>query len=674
MNLRIKSKFILPTILLIFVGMSLLVVINYLSMKSSFHETMKGDMSLLGDAVLRGVSDDILQKLKAADNLAKDMAAFRAVQGDGIWDAETIMIFTEKVLAGIESTSIMDARGELVISTDERAQANFKDTEYYQKYMAGTRDVISVATISPTTGKAIVPLVQPIMDAMGTVKGAVNIALDLDYLTRSITQTRIGSTGFIFILDKDGAALAHPDKSLIMTKGIAETPWGMRILAAKDRDILEYDENGQKRVAVVQKDSLTGWTFVMVTPLEDMLAHLSSARTRSIIIAACCALAFMALIWALVGRVILQPVLACVDFARKVAGGKLDETLRVERNDEVGDLAKALRDMVRDLKRGLEEAREQTRRAQEETARANVAVREAEEAKLRAEAAKREGILEAARQLEEVIENLTSASEELSVQVEQSSRGTADQSTRTTEAATAMEQMNSSVLEVAHNALDVANRADETRNRAQDGAQVVEQAMQAIFEVHTQTAAMRESLSRLGKQAEDIGAIMNVIEDIADQTNLLALNAAIEAARAGEAGRGFAVVADEVRKLAEKTMHATKEVGQAIKSIQDGTLDNITTMGTASQFVDKANTLAEKAGKSLKEIVALIEETADKVRVIATASEEQSSASEQISRTFVEINRISVDTAEAMDQSSKAVNQLAALATDIRGLVQRMRQ
>ncbi|MFO7596484.1 MAG: methyl-accepting chemotaxis protein [Desulfocurvibacter africanus] len=631
-------------------------------------------MTLLGDAVLRDMREDITQKLKAASNLANDFSALRAVQGDGTYDAESFMAFTQKVLNGIESISILDTNGNLVISSSGQEGTSFKDRAYYQKYMSGTRDIISTALTSKTTGTAIVPLVQPIVDARDTVRGAVNIALDLDYLTKSITQTKIGSTGFIFILDKDGTALAHPDKSLVMKKDIAETSWGRQILAATDRNILEYDEDGRRRVAVVQKDSLTGWTFVMVTPLEDMLAHLSSATTRSTLIAAICAAAFMVLIWVLVGRVILQPVLACVDFARKVACGKLDETLRIDRKDEVGELASALRDMVRDLEKGLEEARAQTRIARDETARANAAVREAEEANLRAEAARHEGVLEATRQLEEVIENLTSASEELSVQVEQSSRGTGDQSARTTEAATAMEQMNASVLEVARNASDVANGADMARGRAQDGAQVVERAMQAIFEVHTQTTAMRESLSKLGRQAEDIGAIMNVIDDIADQTNLLALNAAIEAARAGEAGRGFAVVADEVRKLAEKTMNATKEVGQAIKSIQGGTTDNINIMETASQSVDQATTLAEKAGGALKEIVSLIEDTADKVRAIATSSEEQSSASEQISKTFEEINRISVDTAEAMNQSSKAVNQLASLASDIRGLIQRMQR
>ena len=674
MTLRIKSKFLIPTISLIFFGMSLLVLINHFSMTSAFHGTMQADMTLLGDAVLRDMRNDITQKLRAASNLANDYAALRAVQGDGTYDAESFMAFMKKVVNGIQFINILDTEGRLIVSSTGQEGLSFKDRPYYQEYMKGTRDIISTALLSRTTGTAIVPLVQPIMDARNTVRGAVNIALDLDYLTKSISETKIGSTGFIFILDKDGTALAHPDRAQVLKKGIAETAWGKQILAATDKQIIEYDEDGRDRVAVVQKDALTGWTFVMVTPLEDMLAHLSSARTRSIVIAVFCAAAFMLLIWVLVEQAILKPVLACVDFARKIAGGKLNETLSIDRNDEVGDLAKALREMVRNLEKSLEDARAQTRKAQEETSRANEAVRQAEEANQRAEAARREGMIEATRQLEEVIESLTSASEELSVQVEQSSRGTGEQSARTAEAATAMDQMNASVLEVARNASDVANGADTARNRAQDGAQVVERAMRAIFEVNTQTKAMRQSLAKLGRQAEDIGAIMNVIDDIADQTNLLALNAAIEAARAGEAGRGFAVVADEVRKLAEKTMNATKEVGQAIKSIQGGTLDNINVMETASQSVNQATELAEKAGGALKEIVSLIEDTADKVRVIATSSEEQSSASEQISRTFEEINRISVDTAEAMDQSSKAVNQLAALASDIRGLIQRMQR
>jgi methyl-accepting chemotaxis protein len=179
-------------------------------------------------------------------------------------------------------------------------------------------------------------------------------------------------------------------------------------------------------------------------------------------------------------------------------------------------------------------------------------------------------------------------------------------------------------------------------------------------------------MSRLGQQAEDIGRILDVISDIADQTNLLALNAAIEAARAGEAGRGFAVVADEVRKLAEKTMRATSEVENAIEGIQDGATSNVHNVDEAVKAVQEANDLAKSSGEALQRIVELSIHTADEVRSIATAAEEQSSASEEISAAVEDISRVTRDTSEGMKQSSQAVNELAGLAHELDVLISEM--
>jgi methyl-accepting chemotaxis protein len=178
-----------------------------------------------------------------------------------------------------------------------------------------------------------------------------------------------------------------------------------------------------------------------------------------------------------------------------------------------------------------------------------------------------------------------------------------------------------------------------------------------------------EDMGLLGKQAENIGQILNVISDIADQTNLLALNAAIEAARAGEAGRGFAVVADEVRKLAEKTMTATKEVGEAIRGIQAGTKKNYDNVAQAVSAVGEAASLADTSGQTLGQIVRLVDAAADQVRSIATASEQQSATSEEINRSIEDVNRISSETAEAMRQSSRVVDSLVEQARGLSGII-----
>ncbi|MFH1915478.1 MAG: methyl-accepting chemotaxis protein [Pseudomonadota bacterium] len=193
-----------------------------------------------------------------------------------------------------------------------------------------------------------------------------------------------------------------------------------------------------------------------------------------------------------------------------------------------------------------------------------------------------------------------------------------------------------------------------------------------IRDVHEQSVGLRGQMNELGEHARGIGAIMGVITDIADQTNLLALNAAIEAARAGEAGRGFAVVADEVRKLAEKTMNATHEVGQYIASIQKSADTSIKGTDKANQALEICRELVERSGTSLTAIVEKVEESVAQVQNIATAAEEQAATSEQINRATETVNAIAGETAEAMRESSEALDALNTLSQDLGRAIDRM--
>lgn len=270
---------------------------------------------------------------------------------------------------------------------------------------------------------------------------------------------------------------------------------------------------------------------------------------------------------------------------------------------------------------------------------------------------------------ERLSRRMTAASKQLSTQVEDSRSGAEEQTRRTTETATAMEQMNITVLEVAKNATLAAENTEMTTRQAQEGNDIVVQVVSSVNEVQQLASLLSRNMDELGQQAEGIGRVMTVINDIADQTNLLALNAAIEAARAGDAGRGFAVVADEVRKLAEKTMIATKEVGDAIGAIQGVTQRNIDETGKVAEVVESCTTLAETAGDSLLDIVTLSRSAADQVRGIATAAEEQSAASEQITRSTEEIHRISEDTRDAMNESAQACSELSHVAHELNDLI-----
>jgi methyl-accepting chemotaxis protein len=278
-----------------------------------------------------------------------------------------------------------------------------------------------------------------------------------------------------------------------------------------------------------------------------------------------------------------------------------------------------------------------------------------------------------AEQASSIAGRVAAASEELSAQVEQVSRGAEKQRTQVESTATAMAEMNSTVLEVARNAGNAAEQAESTRSKASEGAELVNKVVQSINLVNAVAGTLQKNMQELGQQAESIGGVMNVISDIADQTNLLALNAAIEAARAGEAGRGFAVVADEVRKLAEKTMSATQEVGSNISAIQHSTHANIAEVGEAAKAVATATELAQTSGQALQEIVTLASANSTVVSSIATAAEEQSATSEEINQSVDQISRIVADTSAGMTQAAAAVQALAQTALELNRVMDELR-
>lgn len=281
---------------------------------------------------------------------------------------------------------------------------------------------------------------------------------------------------------------------------------------------------------------------------------------------------------------------------------------------------------------------------------------------------------EVASEASGIAAHAAAASEELAAQINQVMNGAKIQSERVGSMAFAMGQMNEAVLEVARHTSEANELASETRAKAEEGAGVVEGVITSISGVHDTAQALERDMQTLGNQVEAIGGIMGVISDIADQTNLLALNAAIEAARAGEAGRGFAVVADEVRKLAEKTMEATTAVAINIKGVQDAATLNIRQVAAAGQGIAEATELAQKSGESLREIVVISGSNSEFVSGIAAATEEQSSTSEEIRNSVEEIRAITEETASGSQHSAEAVRNLAEQAAALMTLLDRLRK
>jgi methyl-accepting chemotaxis protein len=266
-------------------------------------------------------------------------------------------------------------------------------------------------------------------------------------------------------------------------------------------------------------------------------------------------------------------------------------------------------------------------------------------------------------------ELLASAIEQLSASTEQIARGAQESFGQTNQVATAVEQMSATILEVAKNSNQAAESAKKATETAIKGGEIVDLSIQAMNRIAEVVQESARTIKALGINSNRIGEIISVIDDIADQTNLLALNAAIEAARAGEQGRGFAVVADEVRKLAERTTKATKEIATMIKSIQSDTSGAVASMDIGTKEVENGVEMALKAGEALKEIVNMVQNVSDMISQIATASEEQSAAIEQISTSIEAIASITKESATGTQQSSKACKELNRLVIDMTRLV-----
>ena len=375
----------------------------------------------------------------------------------------------------------------------------------------------------------------------------------------------------------------------------------------------------------------------------------------------------------LLSRSVSGPLSMLNRYVGNVAEGRYDGTSGILRTDEIGRVAHNVEDMVQKMVEVLNNADKQSELAKQEAIKAQEATKLAEEATQRAESAKREGMLQAAGQLERVVGVISAVSGNLAAQIKKSEGGASVQSTRMSETATAMGEMNTAVSEVARNAGDASQMSADTRRKASEGAEIVTQVVESIKQVEEQAAKLKGDMQTLLDQSQAIDQIMAVISDIADQTNLLALNAAIEAARAGEAGRGFAVVADEVRKLAEKTMSSTKDVGDAISGIQASATKSAEQVDATVQITSEAAQYANSSGQALQEIVRMSDVTADQVRTIATAAEEQSASSEEVTRTIDEVTTVAGENLEAMREATSSVMELEAQARELNALIENLK-
>ncbi len=566
------------------------------------------------------------------------------------------------------------AEGGFAIVNDDPMPAGYDPSKrpWYQEALpTPDKAVISKAYMS-TTGAPVVTVARVAREA-GRILGVVGVDISLGVLTDIGRQIRIGESGYVVFVQSDGVVISNPREPGQNFKTLEELHSSALSAAFRsEEDAATVEIGGKRFLAVSHASPALNWKLVAFVGHDEVVGPLTSLMWKSgAAVAAILALICLA-ISLFLGRQVFQPLRAMIGQLACMGSGDYGQRLAVKRRDEMGQVFEALNQTTATLEANMREITAKSDEARREAGQAREAVRRAEEAMRLAEEARIGGMMHAAERVKDVSGVIAAASGELASHIEESSQGADQQSRRLNETATAVEEMTASVLEIARNAETTASLAEQSRAAAEKGCRRMEGVTTGVHSISEGFRGVYESVSELSAKADGIGSIAQAIEDIADQTNLLALNAAIEAARAGDAGRGFAVVADEVRKLAEKTMLATKEVGEAVLGIQKGVGGTLSGMDHARKVVESSIAQTAEASRGLSEILDLFAQSSDRVRAIATAAEQQSSATEEINRSVEDINRISMDTAQTMREAARAVSELSgqsvALQDVIRGL------
>jgi len=333
--------------------------------------------------------------------------------------------------------------------------------------------------------------------------------------------------------------------------------------------------------------------------------------------------------WAITRQIII-PLDQTLQVAERVASGDLSNNLTSLRQDELGQLQRAMQSMT-------------------------------------------VGLRELIGGISEGVTQIASAAEQLSAVTEQTSAGVNSQKVETDQVATAMNEMAATVQEVARNAEEASEAAAAADQQAREGDKVVGEAIAQIERLATEVGNSTVAMGDLKRESDKIGSVLDVIKSVAQQTNLLALNAAIEAARAGEAGRGFAVVADEVRSLAQRTQKSTEEIEELIAGLQSGTQQVATIMDNSRNLTDSSVELTRRAGSALENITRTVSTIQAMNSQIATAAEQQSAVAEEINRSVLNVRDVSEQTAAASEETAASSTELARLGTHLQALVGRFR-
>ena len=589
----------------------------------------------------------VIYGIKALDNTSDSMVNF--IDGDQSF----LLSLSQMYAQGLQSEQA--TRNVLLNPSDNKAKENYKKANSdFAKHSETAKKSVDISD-----------------EELQKIKDIENLWSEIDALKQSVQNL---------------AVAGNPQAGIELLNSKETKKW------RELKDILlKLMEEKQKDV-LVEKNRVQDQTE---TSFNNMLLYSGIIMIISFVILFFAANAFV------------KPIKVLETAANKVSSGDTSVSIQNDSGDEVGSLSRSFNVMVENVRKSLDEVHQKSVIAENAAIEAEQQRKQSNDQKeylrdcvqamlvdmdkfsngdltVRLQCEKHDELItklftgfnntvlkikDTISKVSEAVQAAASAANQISSSAEEMAAGAQEQSSQTAEVAAAVEQMTKTIVETTRNTENVSLASKQAGKTANEGGAVVNKTIEGMNRIEEVVRRSAETVQELGKSSDQIGDIAQVIDDIADQTNLLALNAAIEAARAGEQGRGFAVVADEVRKLAERTTKATKEIAEMIKRIQSDTYGAVDSMAKGKEEVEQGKQFALKAGDSLKEIINGANSVVDLVVQVAAASEEQSSTAEEISKNIEAINNVIHESAQGIQQIAMASEDLSKLTNNLQNIV-----